>query len=63
MTPQAAAAIAELDAWERYEESSAQAARFLRGHQFDLFDRSREEARFWFNTSQACAAEVVRHGA
>lgn len=63
MSPYTAALQGELDAWERYEEASAEAARFLRGAQLDLFDTSREEARFWFNTSQACAAEVARHGA
>ena len=58
----AVAMIAELDAWERYEEASAKAARFLQGGQYDLFDTSRDEARFWFDTSQACAGEALRNG-
>lgn len=48
------------EAFDRYEEASARAARYLSGSQQDLFDTARAEAREWHGIWQACESELAR---
>lgn len=50
-------------AWERYEQASATASRYLRGDQLDFVTVAEErEARdFWLDTYLACEREALRH--
>ncbi|WP_408953714.1 hypothetical protein [Lysobacter sp. Hz 25] len=43
-------------AWERYEQASAHAARYITGQQLDLVEviEERDARAFWFETYLAC---------
>ncbi|MEH6416215.1 hypothetical protein [Pseudomonas sp. CGJS7] len=48
-------------AWERYEQASATASRYLRGEQLDLVTTADERAvrSFWLDTYLACERVAI----
>lgn len=57
------AALADA-AFDRYEQSSAQAARYIAGQQLDWVTVSEDRAvrDFWRDTWLTCEREAVKHG-